>query len=65
MVDPFENLANAIVLNAVDEYRKTNNPQTIESIERFFRSDWYQLLTPVDGEHLIQILRKEKNRHDR
>jgi hypothetical protein len=28
-------------------------------LERFFRSDWYKKLTSVDGEYLIQILRKQ------
>ena len=65
MVDPYENLANAIVLNAVEEYRKSNNPQLLRDLERFFRSDWYQILTSVDGEMLIQKLRKEKKQYDR
>ena len=45
MVDPYENLANAIVLNAVEEYRKSNSPQLLQDLERFFRSDWFQILT--------------------
>lgn len=61
---PFEDLANAIVLKAVEDYRKTDDRSTQRSIEAFFRSSWYQMLTNVDGEQLIQILRKEK-RHDR
>ncbi len=61
---PFENLANAIVLKAVEDYRKTDDRSTQRSIEAFFRSSWYQMLTNVDGEQLIQILRKEKQ-HDR
>ncbi len=65
MVDPYENLANAIVLNAVEEYRRSNNPQLLRDLERFFRSEWYQVLTSVDGEMLIQKLRKEKKQYDR
>ncbi len=61
---PFENLANAIVLKAVEDYRKADDRSTQRSIEAFFRSSWYQMLTNVDGEQLIQILRKEKQ-HDR
>jgi hypothetical protein len=30
-----------------------------ESIERFFRSQWYQALTTVDGEMLIRKLNEE------
>ena len=50
--DPYENLANAIVLTAVEDYRKalkkySRNPDSksakaeVDSLERFFRSQWY------------------------
>ena len=68
--DPYENLANAIVLSAVADYRKalkrlSKNPGSdsakaeVESQERFFRSRWYSVLTSVDGEYLIRKLRSE------
>lgn len=68
--NPYEALANAIVLQAVNDYRATlkkmkKNPQNKIAIdealqkERFFRSQWYQTLTSVDGEYLINRLRKE------
>jgi hypothetical protein len=70
MIDPYENLANAIVLDAVKDYRKAlktlrMNPKSKsalaekDEIERFFRSGWYQLLTKVDGEMLIEKLNEE------
>ena len=72
MTDPYEKLANAIILSAVRDYRtalKTlkRNPDsrgamdTAMSVERFFRSGWYGELTSVDGEYLIQKLRDEVN----
>ena len=68
--DPYERLANAIVLQAASDYRRNlkklkKNPQNREvlnavmQIEKFFRSSWHQVLTTVDGEFLIQKLRKE------
>ncbi len=70
--DPYENLANAIVLSAVDDYRRalrrlSKNPESktvladVESLERFFRSNWYATLTSVEGEFLIRKLRAEYN----
>lgn len=68
--DPYECLANAIVLQAVDDYRRAlkavkknpSNRTAIDealSIERFFRSGWYSTLTSVDGEYLIRRLQEE------
>ena len=68
--DPYENLANAIVLSAVEDYRKalkkySRNPDSksakaeVDSLERFFRSQWYSILTSVEGEFLIRKLRAE------
>ena len=68
--EPYENLANAIILQAVRDYRTAlkalrMNPRNKaaqtekESVERFFRSQWYQALTTVDGEMLIKKLNEE------
>ena len=68
--NPYEKLANAIVLQAVSDYRAAlkkvkknpNNRDAINEalqIEKFFRSEWYQTLTSLDGEYLIERLRKE------
>lgn len=68
--NPYEKLANAIILQAVSDYRAAlkkvkKNPKNREAIggalqiEKFFRSEWYQVLTSVDGEYLIDRLRKE------
>lgn len=66
----YENLANAIILQAVKDYRMAlkslkANPRNRtamadkDEIERFFRSDWFSVLTSVDGEMLIRSLQIE------
>ena len=70
MTDAYENIANAIILLAVKDYRRarkllSKNPHSrsaiaaVNEMERFFRSDWYETLTSVDGEMLIRKLREE------
>ena len=65
-----ENLTNAIIITAANDYRAAlrrlkRNPhsevarRTISEVERFFRSDWYRLLTEVNGEYLIRRIREE------
>lgn len=63
MCDNYENyekLAEAIILLAVEDYRKSCCNQTRYAIERFFRSDWFMVLTDIDGEKLIKKLRAER-----
>ena len=68
--DHYERLANAIVLQAVSDYRVAlkkikAHPKNREAIsealeiEKFFRSGWYSQLTDVDGEYLIRRLQDE------
>ena len=70
MTDPYENLANSIVLLAVKDYRDAlkklkkwsrNESAKImkDEVERFFRSAWYRENTSVDGEYLISKLQAE------
>ena len=61
-MNPYEELANAIVLQAVKDYRLTDDEAELAEIERFFRSDWFGVLTDVDPEYLIRNLRKEKDK---
>ncbi|MEF9970181.1 MAG: hypothetical protein RR759_06965, partial [Ruthenibacterium sp.] len=64
MNTPYENLANAIILSAVADYREVlrrwvQHPQKQayisekQSLEHFFRSDWFSVLTAIDPEMLI------------
>lgn len=59
-MNPYENLANAIILHAAKDYRLTDDEQQLQEIERFFRSSWFGVLSKVDPEFLIKELRKEK-----
>ena len=70
MTDPYENLANSIILLAVKDYRdalkkrkkwpRNESAQIMKAeVERFFRSAWYRELTSVDGEYLISKLQAE------
>ena len=63
-MNPYEELANAIVLQAVKDYRLHDDEQELDSIERFFRSGWFSALTSINPEMLISKLRKEKVRYD-
>jgi len=71
MSDPYENLANAIVLQAVKDYRETRKKLKkckknedaklmVSDCESFFRSDWFAVLTSVDGEMLLKKLQEEE-----
>lgn len=66
----YENLADAIILQAVRDYRMARkslkaSPRNRTAmadkneIERFFRSGWFSVLTSVDGEMLIRSLQME------
>lgn len=70
MTDPYQNLANEIVLSAVKDYRRVlkklkhypNYEDALHekaSCERFFRSSWFGVLTSVDPEMLITKLQQE------
>ena len=61
-MDPYENLAQAIILQAVKDYRLTDDEYELAEIERFFRSGWFGVLSKVDPEYLIKKLRKEKQK---
>ena len=69
----YKKLANEIILRAVKDYRVAlkrlrRNPRsvmakdTVDEVERFFRSDWFAELTDIDGEMLIRRLREEDKR---
>ena len=66
----YQNLANAIVAQAAEDYRKDlrrimADPTDREAlkdalkIEQFFHSGWFGVLTGVDPDYLIDRLRKE------
>lgn len=68
--DPYQELANAIVLGAVKDYRaavkklargrkNTEAQQMKDECLRFFRSGWFGQLTSLDPEMLIRKLDEE------
>lgn len=61
-LDPYENLAQAIILQAVKDYRLTDDKSELQEIECVFRSGWFGVLSKVDPEYLIKKLRKEKQK---
>jgi len=67
---PWENLANAIILQAVEDYRKCRRrvrrwpdqkeaQAMIREIEKFFHSRWFCQLADVDGIKILEQLKKE------
>ena len=61
-VDGFEGLAQAIILQAVKDYKKALRGDAREwcrEIEQFFHSDWFSVLTKVDPDAILQRVRKE------
>ena len=60
--DPYQNLANAIVCVAADDYRnalKNDNAKLLESLTDFFYSDWYKKLSRIKPDALIKFLHRE------
>lgn len=69
-MDQFEGLANAIVIQAAVDYRLAlkhlrQNPlfqpaiRMSYEVERFFRSDWFSILTRINGIELLARLKTE------
>ena len=67
-MEPYQALANAIVELAVKDYKQAlkyhfKHPQNKEytrevvSLEKFFRSGWYGMLTDLDAEYLMNGVR--------
>jgi hypothetical protein len=60
--ESYENLANAIIIQAVKDYRaalKKNNTGNKICLENFFKSEHFRGLTNISGEQLIKALNKE------
>ena len=61
-MDGYKELANAIILQAVKDYRKAlkhDERGRKREIERFFRSEYFTVLTNISGEMLIRKLISE------
>ena len=75
-MDPYEALANAIILTAVKDWRMAastlkRKPGHFEALqrknecERFFLSRWFGTLTRLDGARLLDELEKEMENRGR
>ena len=71
----YENLASAIILQAVKDWRDSvhrlkKRPKNEESFklkaecEQFFLSDWFNALTPLDGRLILRKLEQEAEEND-
>lgn len=69
--DGCQRLANAVIILASKDYRAAlkkikKNPYSkaakaeLKEIEDFFHSDWYSVLTSVDGDMILKGLREEE-----
>lgn len=69
-MDQFEGLANAIIIQAAVDYRLAlkqlqQNPDFLPAIsrkhevEQFFHSEWFSILTRIDGTELMARLKME------
>lgn len=61
MNEGYKELAAAIVERAVIDYKtalKNQDNSVIYSLERFFRSAWFEVLSECDGEVLMQMVRR-------
>ena len=64
---PYRDLANAIVMQAAQDYyaalrkcRRCNTEQNrkqVKALEAFFRGEWYSQLTDANGEALLRRIR--------
>ena len=69
-LNPYKRLANGIVVQAAKDYKTyvrigSRNPDNkdvflkTQSLERFFRSQWFEALTNVSGEYIMERIKKE------
>lgn len=64
-----QDLADAIVLQAVSDYRRAlrhgvfkyygKKVDFVTDCESFFTSDWFRMLTRLNGKHLMRKLKEE------
>ena len=60
-LDGYDLLAIAIVNQAAEDYRLARDPNEILALERFFLSDWGDLLSFDKGAYILERLQKEVN----
>ena len=74
-MDPYEALANQIVIQAANDYRffhkkprkypnDAESKRMIADCEKFFLGDWIKALTDVDGSFILRKLEEEVAEYD-
>ena len=69
--DPYESLAADIIIQAIHDYRDAgkklkHHPKNkeaklmIKDCERFFCSEWFNVLSEMDGKDLLKRLKEEE-----
>lgn len=62
MVDGYANIKNGILKQAVDDYKRAltrGEKAEAKALERWFTSDWGEMLSNGNGELIIEKVRKE------
>ena len=75
-VNAYEDLSNAIILQAVKDYRRTYKKvingrsdekimKLLTELEEFFQGGWFEMLTAIDGKTILKIIqRMEEKEHE-
>ncbi len=58
--NPYTALANAIIEQAVDDYRSPKFSYERGFIKKFFLSEWFTMLTDLDGKMIVRRLEEER-----
>lgn len=70
--DPWVRLANDIIIQAAEDYRTVlrrikDNPKPRKellderkSLEKFFNSRWFHILSEADGDYIVKRIKKEE-----
>ena len=62
-MNPYEELANAIILQAINDYRRlwiyTKDDSEKSELIQFFYSHWFFILTKIDPDWLVDVLERE------
>ena len=57
----YEMLADAIILQAAKDYRRSKSVSVRNEIKCFFLSEWFACLTNADGHKLFRKLERERD----
>lgn len=66
---PYEDLANAIIIQAINDYAysdqradKEDPVTTRNEVEAFFRGKWITCLTNVDPQYLLRVAKEKRKK---